>query len=416
MKTHLLPKIFILSVVVFLLSACSKKDSPTPTHPSTAPTISTLSVTQGSYNTSVVISGTNFSSTVADDKVFFNGKAATVTAATATQLTATVPLGAGTGNVTVSVKDGAVVTGPVFTYQLSYAASVLAGSSVAGEVNGTGVAAAFNLPRFIAIDAAGNLFITDSDPVVRKITPQGVVTSYAGLSKIPGNNGTVTSQQLNQPCSVAFDKDGNLLTGDAHTGIIWKITSQGSVSILKNNANAIFSFSLPEGLAVAKDGTIYMTDTFDNILYKITTQGVGTWLAGSGQQGFANGKGKAASFNSPTGVATDAAGNVYVVDGTNPHVRKITPDGTVSDFTPPAFAGAFSLAFNSTGNLFVADSSTGVISKVSSTGVVTPFAGKGSLNGVATGLTFSGLQGIAIDSNDNIYVENGNQITKIVYQ
>src|ERR1700744_2701572 len=121
---HLLQTTAVLFFILVHFSACSKKENPKP--PVQTPI--SLSVNKGPYNTSVVITGTGFSMTVGDDKVFFNGNVAVTTAATATQLTATVPLGAGSGAVTVKLKNGTVLNGPDFTYQLSLVVSTFAGS------------------------------------------------------------------------------------------------------------------------------------------------------------------------------------------------------------------------------------------------------------------------------------------------
>jgi hypothetical protein len=412
----------IVLLTIVILASCSKSggSNPKPQNSTSVLAISSLSVTSGAYNTSVIITGTGFSTIQSDDQVFFNGKAATVTAATTTQLTAAVPLGAGTGNITISVNNGKSVSGPLFSYQLSYIATTLAGSNMSGEVNGTGAAAILNGPLSIAADAADNLFITGNDPLVRKITPQGVVTSYAGLSNSPANNGIISAQQLNIPDVVAVDKNENLYVVDAKTSNIWKITAQGSVSALKDNTGAPVDVFNPQGLTIDNAGNIYVADTFDNQIKKITPQGVVTILAGNGQPGYENGQGASAFFNTPTGIAIDVSGNVYVTDFFNSslaHIRKITPDGTVSNFTSPVFLNPLDLAIDSSGNLFVADFGTGLINKVTPSGVVSNFAGQGYLNGVRTGLVLDdGPHAIAIDNHDVLYIASGNEIIKIAYE
>src|SRR5580658_3501920 len=185
---------FTFICITVLFSACGKTGSPTSpntgsgagsgsTHTTTSsvtpPVINQVSPQQGPAGTSVTITGTGFSDTTANDTVYFNGKMATISAASTTQLVVSVPSLSGTGPVAIRV-HGDSVTGPAFTYQYQYVVTTLAGNGAQGDVDGTGTAASFNYPVGIAADASGNLYVGDQfNEKVRKITPAGVVTSLS---------------------------------------------------------------------------------------------------------------------------------------------------------------------------------------------------------------------------------------------
>lgn len=269
-------------------------------------------------------------------------------------------------------------------------------STSPGNTDGTGPNARFNFPYGVATDSAGNTYVADSrNRTIRKITPAGLVTSLAGNSKTSGS----------------IDGTG-----------------------------AAASFSYPVGIATDSVGNLYVTDgygagnTNNYTIRKITPAGIVTTLAGvPGVAGFADGTGAAASFNGPTGIATDSAGNVYVADTNNSTIRKITPAGTVTTVAGTAgqtgsadgsgvaarFSGPQGIATDSFGNLYVADSGNNTIRKIAATNlfapvaIVTTLAGtagqRGSADGSGAAASFNHPYGIATDSAGNIYVgDSGN--------
>jgi hypothetical protein len=223
----------------------------------------------------------------------------------------------------------------------------LAGS--AGGADGSGTNARFNAPTSVAVDASGYLYVTDTNnQTIRKITPDGVVSTFAGAL---GSWGTIDglggSARFSFPQGVAVDTTGNVFV--ANGGTIRKITPAGLVSTYAGLAGTSGStdgaagdarFSYPRSVAVDSAGNVYVADTDSGTIRKITTSGVVSTLAGMAGStgGRVDGTGGSARFNWPTGVAVDGNGNVYVADTNNAALRMVTPTGTVT-----------TLAGNSTG-------------------------------------------------------------------
>lgn len=430
-----IPCILILSA--FTLQSCSKKGSdPTPQSGDKTLSITSIDVQEGPYNTAVTITGTNFSSATGDDQVFFNGVAASVTAATSSQLKVLVPLDAGTGHVSVKVNSNSAV-GPVFTYQLSEIVSTFAGNGSGAYLDGTGLAASFLEPDGLTIDANGNLFIADNgDNAIRKITPAAVVTTLAGNPKTVGSaDGTGITATFNSPNDLVMDLAGNIYEIDFANHGVRKITSTGVVTTIGGPGNdAAHTANLlgPIGIAIDKTGNLYITG-IDNLIKKISPNGLVTVFAGSGASGSANGNGTNATFNGPTGMAFDAEGNLYVSDN-GTMIRKITPSGDVTIFAgsttlgssdgtgaSASFARPMGLAFDKDGDLYVADSENNLIRKITPSRVVSTFAGSGSgyfRNGIASEAEFASPEDVCIDSNGNVYVSDSHNslIRKISLQ
>jgi sugar lactone lactonase YvrE len=149
--------------------------------------------------------------------------------------------------------------------------STLAGSGSLGNADGLGTAASFNYPTGIAIDATGNLYVADSENhKIRKITPAGVVSTLAG-SGLPGNtNGTGTSASFKAPLGVTVDAAGNVYVADSQNHKIRKITPAGVVSTFAGSggagstdgAGSVASFNLPAGVAVDASGNVFVADLY----------------------------------------------------------------------------------------------------------------------------------------------------------
>ncbi len=307
----------------------------------------------------------------------------------------------------------------------------LAGSY--GSADGTGSAARFREPYGVATDSGGNLYVADSqNHTIRKITPAGVVTTVAGLAGLGGSaDGTGSAARFNYPGGVATDSAENLYVADNGNYTIRKITPAGVVTTvaglagLGGSADGTGSAALfyrPWGVATDSGGNLYVADTGNHTIRKITPAGAVTTIAGlAGLVGSADGTGSSARFYSPSGVATDSGGNLYVADTWNSTIRKITPAGVVTtlagvgsqgsaDGTGSAarFLNPYGVATDSGGNLYVADTYNYTIRKITPAGVVTTLAGLagsfGSADGTGSAAQFGHPTGIATDSGGNLYV------------
>lgn len=315
--------------------------------------------------------------------------------------------------------------------------TTLAGTSSAGFANGTGIAASFNRPTGVAVDASGNVFVADmGNNCIRKITAAGVVTTFAGSGVGGSTNGTGTSAEFNNPKGVAVDSSGNLYVADTKNQIIRKVTSAGVVSTFAGSGIGGFTdgtgtaaqFSWPTGVAVdSASALVYVADHSNHSIRKITAAGAVTTLAGTGTRTFANGTGTAAGFEYPTGLTVDSSGNVYVVESRGSRIRKITSAAVVTTLagsgsdgyvegtgTAARFGKPHGVAVDGSGNLYIGDTLNQRLRKVTSSGVVTTLAGSVS-SAVASGAPLYTTHGLAVDSSGNVYVTDmrGMRICKV---
>jgi sugar lactone lactonase YvrE len=319
--------------------------------------------------------------------------------------------------------------------------STLAGSGAEGSADGSGTAVSFSLPSGVAVDGSGTVYVADtSNNKIRKITPAGVVSTFAGTGDFGAEDGSAAMATFDGLLGVAVDSSGNVLVADANNNTIRKITRGFTVSTLAGSAGVIgsadgsgaaASFNFPNGIAVDGSGNLYVADTENSQIRKITAAGVVSTFAGSGAGDSADGSGTAASFSFPIGVAIDGSGNLYVADTENSKIRKITAAGVVSTLagsgtvgsadgsgTAASFFAPRGVAVDSIGTVYVADAFNHKIRKVTPAGVVSTLAGSGaagSADGSGTAASFNEPSGIAVDGGGNLYVAdaNNNKIRKI---
>ncbi|MGZ3999519.1 MAG: NHL domain-containing protein, partial [Mucilaginibacter sp.] len=271
------------------------------------------------------------------------------------------------------------------------ALTTIAGSTNnAGYADGQGAAALFNGPGEMAVDGSGNIYVADeNNNVIRKVTPAGVVTTFAGTGARGSADGTLTTATFDQPTGLVFDGAGNLYVSDFNSNIIRKITPSGFVSTFAGTANqsgktdgtgAAARFWGPGYLVTDLTGNIYVSDFNNNMIRQITLTGTVSTVAGTGAAGLTNGNAAIATFNGPQGMAFDVSGDLYVADQNNYVVRKITPSGAVSTFAGTGFRGATNgypltsvnlsyprdIVIDASGDLYLADG--GQIRKIDASG------------------------------------------------
>ena len=303
-----------------------------------------------------------------------------------------------------------------------------------GSVDGTGAAARFNSPYGLAVDAAGNVYVADrGNHVVRKITGAGVVTTFAGSAGSAGSaDGAGSAARFNNPYGLTFDGEGNLVVADRGNQTVRKISPAGVVSTFAGSPGVAGSadgngsaarFSNPSGIAYDGTGNFYLADTANHTIRKIAADGSVTTLAGTaGSSGTTSGTGAAARFAFPVGVVVGPTGDVFVADASNDTIRRVTPAGAVTLFAGGAdqrgyangagnaarFFNPIGITRNIDGNLYVADTFNHTIRRITSTAIVSNFAGPqgnfGNADGSGSDARFNYPHGITTDRFGNLFV------------
>jgi hypothetical protein len=355
-----------------------------PVMATSAHSISGVIPAEGPRSTAITISGQKFGNVASDVQVKINGVSAIITGVSDNQITCTVPDKAGSGPISVAVK-GKWATGSGFTYDWNATTSLvagggnnvpgygdgaqsnvkfnhptglardaqgyiyiadcennrirkmnnlgevttIAGSGAVGFADGMGTAAMFHHPTALAVDAAGNIYVTDQDNYrIRKITPSGMVTTLAGNEKRRVTDGTGTSASFGTPVGVCIDGSNNIYVADGTA--IRKITPAGTVTTMSG-----VSFGGSIIALVYSNNEIYVASN-NSMISKLTASGMVKPVAGSNRSyGVVDGYGTVAKFGGIVGMAMDANGVLYVTeadpDNYPPiHVRRVAKDGYVS--------------------------------------------------------------------------------------
>jgi uncharacterized protein (TIGR03437 family) len=329
---------------------------------------------------------------------------------------------ADTGNIRIRKVSNGVIT-------------TVAGAAINGfgGDNGPATSAQLSYPEGVAVDSNGNLYIADYDNARIRRVSNGVITTVAGTATygFSGDNGPATSAQLSGNDAVAVDPAGNLYISDignrrirrVSNGVITTVVG-GGTSFGAGGPATSSHFSDPSGVAVDSSGNLYIAASADNRILKVSN-GIITTVAGNGTSGGNgdNGPATSAQLNNPLGVALDHGGNLYIADYYNSRIRKVSNgvittvagNGTSSAFsgddgpaTSAALTGPNGVAVDAGGNLYISEVGNNRIRKVSN-GVITTVAGNGARgfsgdNGPATSAQLAEPSGVAVDSAGNLYI------------
>ena len=417
--------------------------------PLLTPVISGFIPSEAARGAALSIFGGHFNPVPGKNVVRLNGiPAETVVAASATQLTVTVPQNRYcSGKITVEVGSKSAISAATFSYMPIVTVSTLAGSHVRGYDDGIGSAAQFSNPYGITVDAENNLYVVDySGYRIRKVTPSGEVSTLAG--SVRGfADGKGNEARFDCPSGITIDESGNLYVADGGNHRIRKVTPLGEVSTLAGSVKGFANgkgnearFDFPSGITIDKSGNLYVADTNNHCIRKVTPSGEVSTFAGSGMEGFADDRGSAARFYRPQGITIDAEDNLYVADTWNCRIRKVTRIGGVS--TLAGSSGGFAdgtgsaaqfyrprgICIDTEGNLYVADFESHNIRKVTSSGVAVTIAGNSKglstsgnatfADGMGSAAQFSNPMDITVDTEGNLYVADStnHRIRKIVLE
>ena len=312
---------------------------------------------------------------------------------------------------------------------------------------GRATEARLTYPEAVAVDTAGNLFVTGRyGHRVRRVDAAGIITTVAGTGQggFDGDGGRATEARLGYPEAVAVDTAGNVYVADTYNHRVRKIDAQGTVTTVAGTGDpaggweGVLAVQARRGAvsSTAVDGAGNLFYVGRNRVWKLDASGMVTAAAGTGEQGFSGDGGRAteARLGNPEGVAADAVGNLYVADTYNERVRKIDVAGTITTVagggsggdggpaTKARLASTRAVAVDVSGRIYVAEKADlhGSISwrvrKIDTAGTITTVAGGGSgvgNNGPATEAELSEVRELAVDAVRNLYIADGGSLRKV---
>jgi sugar lactone lactonase YvrE len=309
-----------------------------------------------------------------------------------------------------------------------------AGTGSPGFVNGDTSIASFNKPFGICIDQEGNLYLADAyNNCIRKISTDGMVSTYAGNGIAGYLDGPATEAKFNQPINICLDEAGNMYVSDFLNQRIRKISSDMMVTTIAGSGIAgLFDgpsdqakFNYPRGICLDDTGNIYIGDSWNHRVRKISLNGiVSTWAGGGTTIGvqsvgdYVDAGDTAARFYTPCELSIDLSNNIFVADAYNHRIRKIDPAGMVTTVAGSGESGPNAGGFQDgpaeqamfkvptacymslTGSIYVGDGQNQRVRKISTDGIVSTFAGSGDTgfeNGPDSLATFDFPRGCVMD-------------------
>jgi DNA-binding beta-propeller fold protein YncE len=292
----------------------------------------------------------------------------------------------------------------------------LAGDGVAGTIDDEASRARFSDPFGVAVGADGTIYVADAGDAqrIRAVSPDGHVFTLAGGER-GFADGRGAAARFNTPSGLTVDANGTLYVADTGNNAIRRITPDGVVSTIAGDSVAgdrdgpgpQARFNGPIGVAVDRRGRIIVADTYNDRIRAIDLDGTVHTLAGS-RTGGVDGASSEARFHTPSGVAVDASGNIHVADTGNGVLRTIDPTGRVSTETTTSFDRSMrpvGITIGGAGERYVTDG-RGRVLEISASGEMRPLAGSlpGFRDGVGREARFRGVTGVALDRRGRLVV------------
>jgi sugar lactone lactonase YvrE len=324
-----------------------------------------------------------------------------------------------------------VLTAPVAKTQPFWPARVhlLAGDGQDGVLDGAALTSRFSDPYGVAIGPRGAIYVADGGEAnrIRVVRPDGAVSTLAG-GKEGFVDGLGAAAAFNTPSAIALDHLGNLYVADTGNHAIRRIAPDGAVTTLAGDGSPGYvdgigraaQFNGPVGIAVDDAGIVYVADTYNDRIRRIAPDGTVTTLAGTGKPNLFDGPGTAAAFDTPSALAVDHDGNLYIADTGNNAVRRLRPDGTVDTLAlppeaerRPALRRPVGLAVTRDGYLYIVASAGGRILQMTPTGEFRPLEDADhplEPNGFGSDGTvqLNGPRGIAVARDGSLVVADAN--------
>lgn len=296
--------------------------------------------------------------------------------------------------------------------------------------------ATMSYPLAVAVDSTGNVFIADSgNGRVRKVNTNGIIDTFVGGgTNAPKNGIAATNLELESVDGLAADSAGNLFVADGSYNYIFKVTTNGVVTIFAGNGSQTVLFSGdggpatdaalngPQGLALDGFGDLFIADTENNRIREVNGSGIITTAAGNGNTAYGGDGGAAtnAALYDPAAVFVDAAGNLFIADSGNNVIREVGTNGiidTIAGMVAGGYSGdggpaanalmnyPYGVAVDSSGNVFIADTGNARVRQVATNGIINNFAG-GAIGdgGPAIDAEVSIPFGVALDAYGNLFI------------
>jgi sugar lactone lactonase YvrE len=437
---------FIISLIVIVSAvwlSCKEKPDPIDV-PNPATLLLGFAPLSGPKGTQITIKGENFGSSSNDISIKINGLSATIKSVTNKEIMATVPDKCGLGALVVSVKGKNFTSTDQFRYIYTAITSYFTGGQK-GFADGPPASVKFEGPYKIIFDTKGTLYMTDQgNCMVRKIAPDGTVTSIAGTPHSGFKDGKGDLALMKFPIGIDLGPDGSIYVADHQNNAIRKISPDGTLSTIAGDPDReglmdgdlkTARFKKPYGVKLDQAGTLWICDTENGLIRKIAPDGQVSTFAGS-TPGYADGKLREAKFYFPAHLTFDGSGNIYVADKHNHCIRKITSDGMVSTFAGKPEQKGFkdgsskdamfnqpsNVQIDNMDNLYVTDLYNHCIRLIYPDGMVTTLAGQpgnlGYLEGSGAEAKFYYPQGSTFDNDGNLYVTDSfnNRVRKVTIE